>query len=294
MIVKFFRKNVLKVLPINEVRKRRIECELRAAEDRKRILKSDAIVVSYEKSGRTWLRVMLSRYFQQLHGGNSAELVELDTRWHPDVPVVFFTHDRNQAFNDDGWRELGERAPMIFLVRDPRDVAVSFYFHWKYRMSDHSKWLRCLPSQELSIFEFMMKEDYGLPAVIKFMNLWYQRLSYIPRLSLFRYEDMRADAVSELGRMLQLFGVDPKQEFIESVVEYAKFENMKRRERYGEVANSRLVSKDPGNPDSYKSRRAKIGGYRDYFSGEEVSRIDDMVESTLSPAFGYSGLNGPE
>lgn len=45
---------------------------------------------------------------------------------------------------------------------------------------------------------------------------------------------------------------------------------------------------DPGNADSYKVRRAKVGGYRDYFSDEEISRIDAYVEQTLLPNFGYT------
>ena len=48
----------------------------------------------------------------------------------------------------------------------------------------------------------------------------------------------------------------------------------------------------PGNPDnadSFKVRRAKVGGYRDYLSDEEVARVDAYVEKHLRPEFGYTG-----
>jgi hypothetical protein len=51
----------------------------------------------------------------------------------------------------------------------------------------------------------------------------------------------------------------------------------------------------PGNPDhadSFKVRRAKVGGYRDYLSDEEVARVDAYVEQHLRPDFGYTGNRG--
>jgi hypothetical protein len=48
----------------------------------------------------------------------------------------------------------------------------------------------------------------------------------------------------------------------------------------------------PGNPDnadSFKVRRAKVGGYRDYLSDEEVAQVDAYVEQRLRPDFGYTG-----
>jgi len=48
-----------------------------------------------------------------------------------------------------------------------------------------------------------------------------------------------------------------------------------------------MVPKDRSNPESYKVRRAKVGGYRDYFSAEEITKIDVDIRRTLSPEFGY-------
>lgn len=48
-----------------------------------------------------------------------------------------------------------------------------------------------------------------------------------------------------------------------------------------------MTPRDPSNPHSYKVRRAKVGGYRDYFDAEQVAQIDALVSATLSPVFGY-------
>ena len=34
---------------------------------------------------------------------------------------------------------------------------------------------------------------------------------------------------------------------------------------------------DKSNPDSFKVRRAKVGGYRDYFDDAQVAEIDALV-----------------
>jgi len=47
------------------------------------------------------------------------------------------------------------------------------------------------------------------------------------------------------------------------------------------------MPRDKDNPNSYKVRRAKVGGYRDYFSDEEVSAIDQQLADKLDPLFGY-------
>ena len=53
------------------------------------------------------------------------------------------------------------------------------------------------------------------------------------------------------------------------------------------LAGGRMVPRDKDNPDSYKVRKGKVGGYRDYFTDEEVAAIDARLAETLDPLFGY-------
>ena len=52
-------------------------------------------MVSFGKSGRTWLRVMLSRVFQVQHGLGQRALIGFDNLHDTDrrVPKILFTHD---------------------------------------------------------------------------------------------------------------------------------------------------------------------------------------------------------
>lgn len=76
-------------------------------------------------------------------------------------------------------------------------------------------------------------------------------------------------------------------------MDFASVENLRKKEEtnYFWRSGSRLKAADPDNPDSYKVRRAKVGGYRDYFDDAELAAIDALVAERLDPAFGYGDAN---
>jgi hypothetical protein len=60
-------------------------------------------------------------------------------------------------------------------------------------------------------------------------------------------------------------------------------------------SGSRVQARDTSDPNTYKVRKAKVGGYRDYFDDEQIAVIDAMVNERLTPAFGYADKeNRPE
>ena len=85
--------HLLSFLP--EERKVLIERRLRGREDFEKLARADCVVVSFGKSGRTWLRVMLSRFYQLRYGLAQRHLLSFDNlhNKNPAIPKIFFTHD---------------------------------------------------------------------------------------------------------------------------------------------------------------------------------------------------------
>ena len=79
-------------------------------------------------------------------------------------------------------------------------------------------------------------------------------------------------------------------EEIREAVEFSSYENMKKMERDGSFGDKsrRFSSGAQESSDAYKVRRGKIGGYRDYFTDEEATEIDALVNTTLEPGYGYT------
>lgn len=291
---KFIRKKALTYTPLPLPSKIGIERWLRGREECYRLGRSNAVVVSYEKSGRTWLRVMLSYYYQRRYKLPEARLLHYNKmhKLNAAVPTVLFTHNRYLKYytggHDTDYKLYGDK-PVILLVRDPRDVAVSLYFHWLHRVKAHNKMLDDMPldGADISMYEFITGPQSGLPAIIDFMNRWLQQSRKMPQLAMYRYEDLRAKTEKYLEQVLHTLGEQPAADEVAEVVAFAEFEKMKQREQSGQVSDSRLAAGDVNNPDSFKARRAKVGGYRDYFDAAQIEHIDSLVSATLEPTFGY-------
>lgn len=260
--------------------------------DNARVLAADYVVLSRAKSGRTWLRVMLSRLYQQRFGLPDNVLLEYDNfRAHdPAAPVVAFTHGHGlDALARDARRgERLRRMPVVFLYRDPRDVAVSEYFQSMRRAASYKRSLYGVESAE-SMLEFLLHSPLGLPAICNHLNHWHRELASWPSVHRLRYEDLRADPEGQLAALCEFLGQPAEADSIADAVAFASFEALKRKERDDFFSNQRLRARDKDDPDSYKVRRGKVGGWRDYFAADEIVRIDEAVAQRLDPAIGYTG-----
>jgi Sulfotransferase domain len=272
-----------------------IERRLRGREQYQKLRRADCVVVSFGKSGRTWLRVMLSRFYQVRHGLSERHLIGFDNLHlrNAAIPKVFFTHDnytKDYTGNKDSKIDYAGKK-VVLLVRHPADVAVSQYHQWRHRMKPNKAVLNKYPDQEqdVGMFDFVARDPAGLAKVFDFMNGWASEIGRSENLLVVRYEDMRARPEQTLSRMLAFIGTPGSEPEVREAVEFASFENMRRMEENSTfwLSGGRMRPKDRNNPESFKTRRGKVGGYRDYFNDGEIAEIDRMIQEQLSPAFGY-------
>jgi len=272
----------------------RAERWFRGYEDAKKLESADGVIVSFGKSGRTWLRVLIWRYFAQKNGYAADGISEFDEfrNRNPNVPVLFFTHDNylKDFAGHDRKAELYGKSRVVLLVRDPRDTAVSQFFQWKHRIVPRKKVINDYPLADVDLHGFITGEQAGIPKIISFMNDWAAEISHMPNLLVIKYEDLRADTKGQLARVLAFFGQKPTDAELEDAVNFASVDNMRRMELENAKkasANRSLRPGDANDPSSFKVRRAKVGGWRDYVSEEQAADIDRMVRETLDPVFGY-------
>ena len=290
------RQAVVKAIPLLPLERRRtLERHLRGIEEFHKLHLANCVIVSFGKSGRTWLRVMLSRFYQLRHRLPENSLIgfiNLHLRNHR-IPKLFFTHDnylRDYTGNRHSKADFYEKD-VILLVRHPCDVAVSQYFQWRYRMHPRKKTLNDYPEHDatISIFDFVFRHEAGLRKVVQFLNDWARELPRLSNLLLVRYEDIQAAPEASLRRVLAFIGHEPTEDELRDAVAFASVENMRKLEqpKFLWWTRNRLGATDKSNPDSHKVRRAKVGGFRDYFDDEQVAQIDDFIRANLLPGFGY-------
>jgi len=263
--------------------------------DRRLLSRADAVVVSFPKSGRTWVRAMLSRLCQLEWGLPETALLEFDNLHarNPAIPRVLFTHDVDAMvpaakIPADKSHYAGRRV--ILLARHPADIAVSRYFHLKHRSRDRAR--RRLAA--LPLAEFVWTEFGGLPAIVTFLNHWAAAARKDPGITIQRYEDFKADTGAALALMAGKLGIPADAAAVNDAVEFASFQNLKKKEAEGFFDNDRLRPRKAGEAASFKVRSGKAGGWLAQFDPADAARIADYIDRNLDPVFGYGGGPAPE
>lgn len=275
-------------------RRKKIERWLRGREEFARLQRCDWVLMSWGKSGRTWLRVMLSRAYTLKGGFEASELLDFDNLKKRDasLPAVFFTHNnylRDYTGNQRSKRHFqGKR--IVLLVRDPRDVAVSQFFQWQYRMRPNKKFINDYPPHGASIdaWDFVLDKEAGVPRIVDYFNGWASAMPELKDVLVVRYEDMRRQPAEVLAKILAFTHTDVTPQQVQEAVDFAAYDNMKKMEQdsFFKGSGARVKPGDKANPESFKVRKAKVGGYRDHFDDEQCAMLEGMV-AELDPVFGY-------
>lgn len=252
-----------------------------------------AIILSIPKSGRTWLRAFLCAYFCKRFG--------LEFTLRPDryceqrIPRLIFSHDLfEHRTKGDGWDNLRgkylvprkelRRARIILLARDPRDCFVSLYLQLTRRDPNAPLKLR-----QTTVGEMLRDRRFGVRAIIDVMNDWINEFSGRDNFTLVRYEALRASPTEHFRNLLAVVGeAAPDATIFQQALEFSRFENMQKLEAAGAFDSNILHPGDVRDPESFKVRRGKVGGYREYLSPED-QRFSAKAMTELDPRFGYTG-----
>jgi len=234
---------------------------------------AEYLIISQPNSGRTWLRVMIGNIFKELSGlknidpENISYFAELDQN----LPYIKAVHERFKSPADY------EGKKVILLVRDPRDAVISNYYLKIKRDKDP----RCL-NKSLSEFirEWLYIDDF-----LELCNAWKQYKNVPKAFLLLHYEDLRKNTHNELKRLTDFLGLSVADVVISNAISRASFENMRQKEISGKSSNIM----DLKNPEEHlKTRKAKLGNYKDKLLPEDIKFIEKKLNQELDPSYGYN------
>lgn len=154
----------------------------------------------------------------------------------------------------------------VYVVRDPRDVAVSFANH----MGEPVEWaVDFLGKATAQLATPQNKLAEQLPQCLmrwsEHVESWLGATGPAPLL--LRYEDMLADPVRELSRVVAYLGWSAHSEAVERAVAATRFETLRAaEERHG-------FHEAPPQAERF-FRRGKAGGWRDTLTADQAARIE--------------------
>lgn len=271
-------------------------------------------LASYPKSGNTWMRLALRSLsgegeeiaLTDIAGSASTvinrdvfdRVLEIDSghltdaeiaRLRPTLHDAMFMGDRpaSPVKVHDAWCRAADGRAMfdahhthatIYILRDPRDVAIS----WARFMSRSIDWAVAYLANPAARIRHGPRQHSGtLPQFIGTWSAhvagWVDDSGLAPLV--VRYEDMHADLPAILRRIADRIGWTASEAAIAGAVAATRFDRLadqEQRHGFGE------------NPDTAERffRAGRAGGWRDVLSAEQAATIERDHAETMR-RFGY-------
>lgn len=231
----------------------------------------DTIIVSYPKSGSTWLRFILSniinfkvKKYKEIDFLCSQKLVPAIS-----TDGIFKTKiNLNKMIRPRILRSHSlhtEQFPkVIYLLRDGRDVMVSYYYHFK-KFNNYKG----------SLLEFMSNNYSGIDWH-EHVNSWLYNQSNTSELLLIKYEDLLNDTKRGIIKMLKFIGMECSDEEVDKAIKLSSFEKMQLSEN-----KSGLGIVASGNREINFIRKGKKGVWQDELGKTEIKVIKELLGNTL-------------
>ncbi len=138
------------------------------------------------------------------------------------------------------------------------------------------------------VSSYLQSSVGSVDTFIRYYNIWAQNRHVPSDLLLLRYEELKEDPARELCRVLDFLNIkDVSDDTIRQAVEFSSFDNMQKMEVENAFRSNRLRPGDVSDPESFKVRKGKVGGYSDYLTAEDIDYLNRKIAIELSPFYGY-------
>jgi hypothetical protein len=233
-------------------------------------------IISYPKTGRTWLKALIGKSLSEIYDLPENRL--LDSEYISStsgLPRTVFTHDGSAMLEKRSYKELNKNKrqyrnkKVLLLSREVKDTLVSAYFQATKRVGVFDG----------SISEFIRSERYGAIKILTFYKYWSDARS-VPKDFLFlRYEDLHKNPEVTLEGVLRFLGAQKiDTNILRAAINYSSFNNLRKAEVENRFKASILSPTNIDDPESFKVREGKMGNYSKYLSREDIKYVDNLID----------------
>ena len=187
------------------------------------ILSDDVFLVSYPKSGNTWMRFLVGNYLT----GCDLDFSNVDLT----IPDIHFNPQRcadikvKPRFVKSHESYTAAYPKVVYIVRDGRDVAVSYYYYMQKKR-------RITSTTSFSDFlqKFAKNGAGGFGNWSDHVKSWTRKADR-NNILLIKYEDILLDAAKQLNKVMEFANIeDVNQDRITNAVHASLFEKMQKLE----------------------------------------------------------------
>jgi len=228
----------------------------------------DGYVLSYPKSGRTWLYEILKLYSHNQNLKNflkNRKIVKFNNQF------IKFIHDcsdpnpypiraTKQKFNNK--KVINKKK--IILIRDPREIIISFWYQMKFREKTYNH----------NISKFIEDEYLGIKKIISFYNLI--DLEFSENYKIITYANLVNNTYEEIEKILNHFNLVVDKKLIIKCIDECSFQKLQKKEM--------IKSKDK-DIKSLKFRVGSQGDFKKDLSDQDLLKINSKIKESLNENF---------
>ncbi len=247
------------------------------------VFPDDTFLVSYPKSGNTWTRFLIANLVYPEKKPDFSNINELT----PDPEALSKRHlsgmPRPRILKSHQY--FDPRFPqIIYIVRDPRDVALSqYHFHRKRRVIGDD-----YPIGNF-VKRFLAGETTPYGSWAENVASWLCTKYGHPRFLLLRYEDMVADTPTELAKVASFLGLPADSSRIAHAVAQSSADKMRELESAQAL---RWSSTKETRQDVPFVRSAKAGGWKEALPEASIQELE-RAWFPLMKWLGYEPVSTP-
>lgn len=256
------------------------------------------LIAGYPRSGNTWTNSLFSFYFnapyydgyteeQRLSGKkivneyNDNGLLGEHNRLDQEKLIcsVVQTHELKQNLNRKHPKllkklEYNSSDYLVMIVREPKDVAISYFYHTYFFRPRLRQSL--LPSLPIVLRDWFYHRFYFEKFVLKVAQEWtafYQSwLQYNPFI--IQYESLLEDPIEQIRLFTEGFNFTFYPKYAKEAKEFCSFSNLGKRE------NRHLKVKKTVPKNEKFIRSGKAGDWKEYFT-ENLQKDFDSITNEL-------------
>ena len=238
----------------------------------------DVWVVSYPKTGTTWTKQIIKLIRRNgipddVVVSGSIPWLDAVKRLHPLFKISELARPR--AFSCHFPYPLMPCGPphttpckYIYTMRNPKDVAVSYYFYNKKTLLPGIDWD--------SHWKRFIKGDLAFGNYFDHLQSWWTHRND-PNILFLKFEDMKKDPCQAISQIASFIGADLSDEVVAKIADLTSFEKMKD----DKTSNMTWVEAFNDGGKSTFMRKGEVGDWKNFLTAEQSAQLDAIRAERL-------------
>jgi len=246
---------------------------------------TDVLIASYPRSGNTWVRSVLSYILAEINNDAIKNSLGRLSKYTPSLYKVEMTDDPGPRYIKTHSHYIpiyNNLKKNIYIYRDGRDVAVSYYHYKLMNQKNYSK---------ISFSDFLRNIFFGQLDVFapwhENIRSWVSNSLLNNNVLFVKYEDLLNTPDTIFSKIVKYLDIQYSSKLIDEAIDACSIEKLQKQEQFDNSDFTKHINTHKVNKKHSFFRNGKSGSYKEYFSHKDLL-LFDMYCGDIMRFLGYN------